>query len=85
MGYWNINGLSYTDRNNPNYVFKLSAIKGMDQDILCLSETFLRDDQRLEIPDYTWIGQNRTVINRRATRGSGGVGILIQAQPIFRP
>ena len=79
MGFWNVNGLSSTDNNNLHYLFKQSLIQNSNLDILALSETFLLGDQHLSVPDYRpiWIGHNRTEPHPQATRGSGGVGVLI--------
>jgi hypothetical protein len=50
----------------------------MDCDIYGLCETHLSGNQELHIDGYKWIGINRTVVNKRATKGSGGVGFLIK-------
>ena len=76
MGFWNVNGLSYTDNNNLHYIFKQSLIQNSNLDILAPSETFLCGDQHLSVPDYTWSGHNRTELHPYATRCSGGVGVL---------
>ena len=44
---------------------------------MVLSETFLKDNNELNIDNYIWISHNRTDVNVRAVRGSGGVGILL--------
>ena len=41
-------------------------------DIVCLCETFLRDEQTVEVPGYSC---NRKSISKRAFQGSGRVGI----------
>ena len=78
-----MNGASYTN-NCPAWDFKQSAMQQLDSDILCLSETFLRADNGITIPNYVWFGQNRTILNSKANRGSGGVGILIHHRILKR-
>ena len=41
-------------------------------------ETFLRDENELNIDGFKWIGHNRSNLHPNARRGSGGVGILIR-------
>jgi hypothetical protein len=38
----------------------------------------LRGDNGIDIEGYTWFGNNRKLISRKAVRGSGGVGILVR-------
>ena len=38
----------------------------------------MKDDHSINIPGYTWYGNNRTALSNRAVRGSGGVGILVK-------
>ena len=59
-------------------MLRSNVIKACNLDIVCLCETFLKDEQIIEVPDYTWFGNNRKSISKRACRGSGGVGILIR-------
>lgn len=42
-----------------------------------MCETFLIGEQKIELTGYSWFGNNRKLISKRACRGSGGVGILI--------
>jgi len=46
--------------------------------IICLSETHLKVDETIRVPGYTWYGHNRAFMHRRAPKGSGGVGILLE-------
>ena len=48
-------------------------------DIICLCETWLRNNDGISVPGYTWYGNNRKVISKRAIRGSGEVGLLINS------
>ncbi|VDI73300.1 Hypothetical predicted protein [Mytilus galloprovincialis] len=45
---------------------------------LAITETFLRKNEKLNIPGFTFFGNNRKTINRNANRGSGGVGVLVK-------
>ncbi len=45
--------------------------------MICLCETWLKDNQQISIPGYIWYGQNRLDLSKSAVRGSGGVGILV--------
>ena len=38
----------------------------------------MTDQQEINVPGYTWFGNNRKQIAKRALRESGGVGILIR-------
>ena len=62
MGFWNVNGLRYTDNNNLHYLFKQSLIQNSNLANLALSETFVCGDQHLSIPDFTWIGHKATMV-----------------------
>ena len=43
-----------------------------------LCETFLTENKVIDVEGYVWFGHNRRDIDKNATRGSGGVGILIK-------
>ena len=51
----------------------------MNYDIVCICETFLRSNDEIDIPGYTWIGHHRRKILPSARRGSGGVGLLVKS------
>ena len=57
---------------------KVHLIKHLNFDIIALCETFLTEDNIIDIGNYSWFGNNRLNIDKRATRGSGGVGILVK-------
>ena len=59
--------------------FKYSTLIKKQYDIIYLCETWLRKDQTVSLPGYSWFGQNRFLISQRAIRGSGGVGILVKS------
>ena len=46
-------------------------------DILCVTETFLKNDQTIKVEGYQCFRNNRKEINDRARKWSGGVACLI--------
>jgi len=50
----------------------------MNCDITVICESHLKDDAEITVPGYQWFGYNRTFLNPQATRGSGGVGVLVK-------
>lgn len=65
---------------DPAQQLRTNAITALHLDIVCVSETFLVDQQELTVPGYKWFGNNRKHIAKRACRGSGGVGILVKLE-----
>ena len=55
-----------------------NIIDCLNTDIISICETHLRNDEKLTISGYRWIGHNRKNISPTALRGSGGVGFLIK-------
>ena len=55
----------------------ISNVIEKQYDILC--ETWLKKDQTVSLPGYSWFGQSRLRISQRAIQGSGGVGILVKS------
>ena len=53
-------------------------IKHLNLDIFALCETFLTGTNEVNIEGYKWFGNNRSMLHKKATRGSGGVGVLIK-------
>ena len=49
-------------------------------DVICLIETHLHDDNKIDIPGYKYFGINRKLLNKNANRGSGGVGLLVKLE-----
>jgi exonuclease III len=65
--------------NNVNRVkYKLYDIRKLirDQsiDIFGIAESFLQDEEQIEVKGYTWIGKNRS------SRQGGGIGLLVSDQ-----
>ena len=46
--------------------------------MICLCETFLKENQVIDLDDYKWYGNNRLSCHPKAKRGSGGVGALVK-------
>ena len=46
-------------------------------DIIGIAETHLHDKQNLDLPGYTWYGQNREK-HVKAKKGSGGIGFFVK-------
>ena len=77
IGAWNVCGWSL----DPAHKLSSNVLKALDLDIVCLSETFLQDERSINIEGYSWFGNNRKSISKRALRGSGGsggVGVLVK-------
>ena len=53
-------------------------IQSLDLDLIGICETFLRGKDELHLDGYTWLGNNRKELSKRAIRGSGGVGLFIR-------
>ena len=73
---WNVN--RWPTRKEAKYQFLISVINKFNADITCLCETWLRETNAIVYEGYTWIGQNRCKIAKKAVRGSGGVGMLVK-------
>ena len=80
MMFWNVCGWSC------GQVDVVKEVESMDMrcrvfnrfkpDIICVAETWLKVEDVASFDGYTWFGQNRRSISRRAVRGSGGVGVF---------
>ena len=66
------------NQNDENYQFREQILRNTDIDILALTETFLKGEEKLCVDGYRFIGNNRQVQSQNARRGSGGVGVLIK-------
>ena len=43
-----------------------------------MNETwFKEDDDDLDVTGYRWFGYNSRLLNKRAVKGSGGLGVLV--------
>ena len=71
LGVWNCRGWSLKDNDNAR--FRKRVLEYSQCDILALTETFLRGEERLNIQGYVFFGHNRTAFHKNATRGSAGV------------
>ena len=59
-------------------MIKLSILNHFELDLIGLAETHLIGNSKVEIPGYTWFGQNRKSLHFRTRKGSGGVGFLVK-------
>ena len=50
----------------------------LNADVICLTETHLKNDKEIEVPGFMCYVNNRKVVNSRIRKGSGGVAILIR-------
>ncbi|VDI68964.1 Hypothetical predicted protein [Mytilus galloprovincialis] len=57
-----------------------SVLNYLNLDIIGVCETFLKNDDNIEISGYQWYGHNRKFKNAKTKRGSGGVGVLIKVE-----
>lgn len=73
---WNLNG--WYENKSDSKLLRKEIIENIDSDIFGLCETHLKDNREINLPGYTWFGQNRQKLSSRAVRGSGGVGILLK-------
>ena len=73
MSILNVNGWTET-----NGQLREDIINYISSDIFGIVETHLTGDKNINVPNYTWFGFNRTMQNKRAKKGSGGVGIFVK-------
>ena len=52
-------------------------------DVLALAESWLKGDEVINVHGYKF-GHNRKQLNKKAKRGSGGVGVLIMDDILYR-
>ena len=65
IGCWNCRGWP------PDSNFRRRVIQSLDL-------AFLRGNDELHLDGYTWLGNNRKELSKRAIRDSGGVGLFIR-------
>ena len=70
---WNVN--SWTQNNK---TLRENIIVNMSCDIVCLNETHLSGNDIIDVSGYTCFGFNRQTRHVKATKTSGGVGILVK-------
>jgi len=73
VGSWNVNG--WTGENS---VLRESIINKLDLDVVCISETHLKNNEHIEFEGFTCFNNNRKLVHRRAPKGSGGIAILVR-------
>ena len=72
LGCWNTRGWPLDSQ------FRSRVILSLDLDLIGICETFLQGNNEIHLEGYTWLGNNRKQISKRAIRGSGGVGLLVK-------
>ena len=72
LGCWNTRGWPLDSQ------FRSRVIHSLDLDLIGICETFLQGNNEIHLEGYTWLGNNRKQISKRAIRGSGGVGLLVK-------
>lgn len=73
IGHLNIRGWGRQYRD-----MKAQILQYTECDLISLNETWLREQSdSIVMPNYKWFGHNRQLNNKRALKGSGGVGILV--------
>ena len=58
---WNVN--DWTEGNGDS---RCNIISLMNIDVVMISETHLKDNDLISIPDFTWLGFNRRGIHKKA-------------------
>ena len=75
--FWNINGWGkYSTKNE----IKEQFIRHLNLGIIAAADTHLVVDNKININDFDWFGQNRRNFHRNARCGSGGVGVLVKKE-----
>jgi exonuclease III len=77
----NVNGWTATNEG-----LRKGIIDYLDSDIVCINETHFSNNKdkpanyldKVEMLNFTWIGNNRKFMNEKAPKPSGGVGILVR-------
>ena len=59
-------------------VLRSRIISNIAADFVAISETHLKGDEKIDIPGYFCITNNRVLRNLRAKRNSGGVCLLVK-------
>ena len=66
--------------DSDNFIGRFTCLQTGGFDVLGVAETHLKGGQKLDLPGYAWIGNNRKATHVNAIRGSGGVGFCINEQ-----
>ena len=72
---WNVNGL------NNRYEILQALIKRKNADIICIQETNLKNDETIQIKNFTTYNKSR----KDCTAASGGVGIIVNNKLFSQP
>ena len=83
MCFWNVCGWSGMNggqlvRTVQEQDMRAQVISYYRPDVLALAETWLKGNEVINVQGYKFFGHNRKQLNKKARRGSGGVGVLIR-------
>ncbi|CAG2198072.1 unnamed protein product [Mytilus edulis] len=79
IGSWNCNGWYLSHNCDDSRTLRENILHALNCDIIGLSETHLKGDDKIDLLGYKWIGSNRRTILHNSWRGSGGVGFLLKS------
>ena len=65
---------------NDNSIFRNKVLNYSNCDLLGICETFLRGEEYLSVEGFRLYGSNKKCINKKATRGSAGVGAFVKKE-----
>ena len=63
---------------NTNQVIREAILHNLNFDIVCISETHLRQTNKISLDEYTWYGHNRPKIPSAVLKGSSRVGVFVK-------
>ena len=69
---WNVGGWYHRNSN-----LREAVIHTLNRDIVEIVESHLRFNDKIDIPYYTWFGNNWIIENNRAKEVFGGIGFLV--------
>ena len=83
MMFWNVcgwarSGTSGREKSVGNLDMRTKVFQMFQPDVVWVAETWLRDGDAAAMVGYSWFGHNRQALNRKAVRGSGGVGVFVR-------
>ena len=76
MWILNVRGWS-TVSSSDNFLAQFKCLQSSEIDIFGVAESHLRNNDRISLVGYTWIGNNSRSLHVNAHRGSGGVDFII--------
>jgi len=87
--FWNVcgwlgGGGEQMERRVQEHEMRAEVIDYYKPDVLALAETWLKRDEVINVQGYKCFVHNRKQLNKKAKRGSGGVGVLIRDDFLYR-